>query len=118
MNFCDSQCPLPSANSSHNDGYADTAPVGSYPGGASPYGALDMAGNVWEWVNDWFDPNYYGYSPNRNPQGPASGSVHGLRGGSWGELDTQVRATWRPEFKVSPALYDVFGFRCAQSANP
>jgi eukaryotic-like serine/threonine-protein kinase len=61
----------------------DTAEVGSYPAGASPYGALDMAGNVWEWVNDWYDENYYESSPSENPQGPSSGDDRGLRGGSW-----------------------------------
>jgi formylglycine-generating enzyme required for sulfatase activity len=61
----------------------DTAQVGSYPLGASPYGALDMAGNVWEWVNDWYDSGYYSVSPYSNPQGPDSGIYRVLRGGSW-----------------------------------
>ena len=51
------------------------APVGSYLGGASPYGALDMAGNVWQWVADWHDKDYYKRSPERNPRGPDTGSA-------------------------------------------
>jgi formylglycine-generating enzyme required for sulfatase activity len=60
-----------------------TAPVGSFPGGASPYGCLDMAGNVWEWCADWFSDDYYKTAPDRNPVGPASGSFRVVRGGSW-----------------------------------
>ena len=61
----------------------DTSAVGSYPAGASPYGALDMAGNVGELVNDWYGANYYGVSPPINPPGPATGSKRVVRGGSW-----------------------------------
>ena len=56
------------------DCVGDTTPVGLYPPGASPYGALDMAGNVWEWVNDWYGSDYYGSSPYANPPGPPTGS--------------------------------------------
>ena len=52
----------------------DTTAVGSYPDGASYYGALDMAGNVMEWASDWFDGNYYSISPASNPTGPATGT--------------------------------------------
>jgi len=60
------------ANFSADTGYCvgDTAQVGSYPAGASPYGVLDMTGNVWEWVNDWYGENYYTHSPADNPPGP------------------------------------------------
>ncbi|HRQ25217.1 MAG TPA: SUMF1/EgtB/PvdO family nonheme iron enzyme, partial [Anaerolineales bacterium] len=62
-----------SALLNYNANIGDTSKVRSYESGASPYGAYDMAGNVWEWVADWYDENYYAYSPNRNPQGPSSG---------------------------------------------
>ena len=59
-----------------SDGYQETAPVGSFPEGASWVGALDMAGNVYEWTHDWYSESYYGQSPSRNPTGPASGERH------------------------------------------
>jgi len=61
----------------------DTSAAGSYPAGASSYGALDMAGNVWEWVNDWYDSSYDSCSPGSNPPGPVTGSYRVLRGGGW-----------------------------------
>ncbi len=71
-----------------NDGYIETSPVGSYPEGASPYGLLDMAGNVWEWCNDVYQSNYYAISPYKNPFGPPdTGKPDQERvnrgGGSW-----------------------------------
>ena len=66
------------------DNYENTSPVGSFPSGVSPYGAYDMAGNVWEWCNDWYGSDYYSSSPSSNPTGPSFGSHRVLRGGSLG----------------------------------
>ena len=60
-----------------------TMPVGSFPAAASPYGLVDMAGNVAEWVQDWYDPNYYRSAPLTNPSGPERGAIKSMRGGSW-----------------------------------
>jgi eukaryotic-like serine/threonine-protein kinase len=97
-------------NFNWNEG--DTTAVGSYPAGASPYGALDMAGNVWEWVNDWYDENFYASSPSTNPDGPASGQYRVLRGGSWVSYDSHVRAAYRDNYGPGNSDNDV-GFRCA-----
>jgi formylglycine-generating enzyme required for sulfatase activity len=92
----------------------ETSEVGSYPTGASPYSVMDMAGNVWEWVNDWADENYYSVSPDSNPQGPATGDYRLLRGGSWSVNDADVRSARR--FGLFPDFSDLFsGFRCVRS---
>jgi formylglycine-generating enzyme required for sulfatase activity len=90
-----------------------TTTVGSYPSGASPYGALDMAGNVWQWVADWYDKDYYQRSPARNPTGPESGQPRVLRGGSWGYNPVDLRSAYR--FYVTPGNRNLLiGFRCAR----
>jgi formylglycine-generating enzyme required for sulfatase activity len=96
-----------------DDGYRYTAPVGSYPDGASPYGALDMAGNVTEWVADWWSETYYLSSPDRNPSGPDSGESHVLRDGSWGDGAYHMRTTGRStQYRQD---WSTYGFRCAVS---
>lgn len=99
-------------NYAHCSGNA--ASVGSYPAGASPYGALDMAGNVSEWVSDWYQVNYYASVPAGNPTGPSVGQGPVLRGGSWSGNPVMVRAATRSW--NSPRLRVVgLGFRCARS---
>jgi len=100
------------ANYDQRDG--DTSAVGSYESGKSPYGAYDMAGNVWEWVEDWYGESYYRESPVSNPNGPTSGVMRVLRGGAWFTKDFYVRSTFR--YAYDPSLSDVLnGFRCARS---
>ena len=83
LNYCDAKCEFGYADEMVDDGYADTAPVGRFPAGASWCGVQDLAGNVREWVADW----YGDYSPRRqvNPTGPSSGTGRVLRGGAWRE---------------------------------
>lgn len=73
----------------------DIMPVGSFPEGASPYGALDMAGNAWEWVADWYAAHYYPDSPQSNPTGPDEGSYRVCRGGGWIDFKGGVRVVQR-----------------------
>ncbi|MBI4725791.1 formylglycine-generating enzyme family protein [candidate division TA06 bacterium] len=98
-----------------SDGYEYTSPVGSFSSGVSPYGAYDMAGNVWEWCSDWYGENYYGSSPSNNPTGPSSGDSRVLRGGSFGSYanDSVCRVAARiynlPDYRTN-----YYGFRIAQ----
>ena len=93
-----------------------TVPVGSRPAGASPYGVLDMAGNVWEWVADWYDPAGYDPAPVENPQGPEAGIRKVFRGGSWGYPPAFTRATDRARNRPTYAGFGL-GFRCAAPAR-
>jgi len=98
----------------YNGNIGDTSKVGSYAAGVSPYGLYDMAGNVWEWVNDWYDEKYYQSSPSSNPLGPSTGQYRVLRGGSWSIIDDDVRASSR--YRLNPTLAGILvGFRCARS---
>lgn len=91
----------------------NTFNVGSKPKGASPYGAHDMAGNLWEWTNDWHDANYYKSSPSDNPQGPPSGLYKTARGGDFfTRRGYEARTTSR--FPYEPSDFSIaVGFRCA-----
>ncbi|HUW13468.1 MAG TPA: formylglycine-generating enzyme family protein [Anaerolineae bacterium] len=105
------------ANFRHSSGYCvgDTSEVGSYPSGASPYGVLDMAGNVWEWVADWWDNDYYGVSPHSNPTGPGSGTYRVLRGGSWSDRWNLIRVADRLHYNPDYSGHYI-GFRCVDVA--
>jgi formylglycine-generating enzyme required for sulfatase activity len=95
------------------DGYVTTAPVGSFPEGASPYGVLDMAGNAQEWTADRYESDYYGHSPGRNPQGPASGEFPVMRGGSWDSYAWYLRVAFRDYGLHLEHTHRGVGFRCA-----
>jgi formylglycine-generating enzyme required for sulfatase activity len=116
-NFCDQTCDYNWANTGYDDGNNDTAPVGSYPGGASPYGVLDMSGNVWEWVMDRYDSGYYTRSPARDPQGPSEGERRVARGGGWWDTGINLRMVMRVGYEQSAESY-ALGFRCAASVGP
>ncbi|MGC1375959.1 MAG: formylglycine-generating enzyme family protein [Anaerolineales bacterium] len=126
--------PSPNNNLANYDyGVRDTSKVGSYPAGASPFGILDMAGNVWEWVADFYDPNYYAGQASQNPTGPSVAVGQGLRrvirGGSWVDSFRDIRVSARgyasspdlsADSKSSKYLGDAndhIGFRCAANAG-
>jgi formylglycine-generating enzyme required for sulfatase activity len=90
----------------------DSSAAGSYPAGASPYGALDMAGNEFEWVNDWWQTDYYNSSPYSNPLGPATGMYRVFRGGDWTSAMGALRVADRGFYDPTEQS-DGLGFRCA-----
>lgn len=112
------------------DQFGDTSEVGRYPGDASPYAALDMGGNVEEWVADWWGENYYSQSPRDNPKGPSSGELRVFRGGSWGKI-LQIVGDTRTKVKFYSDRYQItsrlgvdakdrsqfVGFRCAANTQ-
>ncbi|MFA6317603.1 MAG: SUMF1/EgtB/PvdO family nonheme iron enzyme [Elusimicrobiota bacterium] len=97
------------------DGHVFTAPVGSFPAGASEYGVFDMAGNAAEWVADWYDPQYYRGSPRHAPKGPKTGQYRVLRGGAWILNAELCRAQSRGTLAAGVPM-DYAGIRCAASA--
>jgi len=91
-------------------------PVGSYEAGKSPFGVYDIVGNVWEWVNDWYDPRYYEKSPVKNPQGPDTGTMKIIRGAGWQNETPAVRIFTR--VNSDPKVRnESTGFRCAADAS-
>lgn len=122
LNFCDVNCPFDYRADQFDDGYARGAPVGSYPAGASPYGALDMAGNVWEWTADWYRAEAYKPTPTAAQTSQDEMKVRSIRGGSWAETTWEgialiSRASnrfWHQPERSRPDL----GFRCAVGSEP
>jgi formylglycine-generating enzyme required for sulfatase activity len=115
LNLCDESCDF-SGRYPVDDGYANIAPVGSYPNGASHVGAYDMAGNVWEWVADYYDADYYAYSPLNNPTGPTTGTSRIRRGGAYNNPAAFTRSANRKD--EDPYTHDSqLGIRCALSAD-
>ncbi len=93
-----------------------TCPIGNYPEGASPYGVLDMAGNVWDWCADWYNGNYYHTSSDHDPRGATTSSMRVLRGGAWNSADPPDVRTSRRNDEVPGYWQDYYGFRCARRA--
>ncbi len=101
-----------------NDHFTGLTPIGNFPNATSPFDLFDMAGNAWEWVADWYAPDYYAQSPQINPTGPEAGTARIVRGGSYRIFDItgldEARATHRRPLDPITILDDV-GFRCALS---
>ena len=105
------------ANMRHEvDGWKTAAPVTAFPGGVSPVGALNMAGNVWEWTQDWFGGRYYAKSPYENPKGPPRGQRRIIRGGSWRyNIPFYISSYNRSHSKVG-SRFRHLGIRCFKDA--
>lgn len=114
LNFCDANCASENANGRFNDGYRDTAPVGSYANGRSPLGLYDMTGNVMEWVADWYDSRTYQNASDTNPLGPPEGQFKSIRGGSWLSSADELTTTTRSSFDPTVSRTNL-GFRCASA---
>lgn len=114
VNFCDASCEAEQRNADFDDGFPNTAPVASFEDGRSYVGAYDMAGNVWEWVADWYAEDAYDAMDTVNPQGPEEGTDKVVRGGSW--FDTGNFTSGLIRFPSPPENADsTIGFRCAVS---
>lgn len=109
-------CSYANLGNSGCDSYSHTAPVGKFPDGASPYGILDMSGNVWEWVSDWYQKNYYENSPYQNPRGPNNGDGFIMRGGSWSSKAEWLRLSYR-SWGYADNSYWSTGFRCGSDVS-
>ncbi len=123
LNYADRNLKVDWADKAQNDGYETTAPVGNYPKGISPYGALDMAGNVWEWTsslwgNDGNKPTYgYPYNAHDGREDQSSRDLRVVRGGGWRSVSFLVRAADRLGYEPWSRL-DSYGFRVAVASAP
>jgi formylglycine-generating enzyme required for sulfatase activity len=107
LNLADKNCPGMADKTDLDDGYGRSAPVGFYR--SNPYDLFDMAGNVWEWVLDWYSPYTSGLE--HNPTGPETGEEHIARGGAWDYGEGAARSTYRHRPKHYTS--ETYGFRCA-----
>lgn len=112
VNYCDSSCQQSWNDDRYDDGSELWTISGHYPEGASWCNAYDMAGNIWEWVNDWWSEDYYSISPQDNPEGPVVGALHIARGGSWYDEWWRMDSTCRKGLTPSSARMHWVGFRC------
>jgi formylglycine-generating enzyme required for sulfatase activity len=115
LNLCDQECAF-SGRYPVNDRYADIAPVGTYPRGASHVGAYNMAGNVWEWVADYYDAAYYVYGATTNPAGPPTGTYRIRRGGAFNNPAAFTRSANRKEDLATVEDHQL-GIRCGMDAG-
>jgi len=115
LNYCDVNCELSHADDQYDDHYDKTAPIGSFPEDVSWCGALDLSGNVSEWVADW--SGSYVSKSDLNPTGPLSGTEKILRGCNWNSQPAYCRGATRP-FVSPDTRFDYLGFRCASSVSP
>ncbi|HMU30725.1 MAG: formylglycine-generating enzyme family protein [Nitrospira sp.] len=107
------------ANAGHTKwhGYDTLTNVGQFELGKTPNGVYDLAGNLWEWVADWYDATYYQFSQRENPSGPSAGPLRALRGGAWNNDAKTIRSANRAGYAPDARRNDV-GFRCAKDAPP
>jgi hypothetical protein len=96
--------------SSYDDGYAELAPVASFPPNA--YGLFDMAGSAYEWVSDFYQKDYYAVGPAVDPEGPLKSEGRVVRGGGWGYSPSHLRASFRGVFEAEGFWTATVGFRC------
>jgi formylglycine-generating enzyme len=99
------------------DGRTTFVEVTALPEGQSPDGLFNLSGNVREWVQDWYDPEYYSIAPNKNPKGPETGILKVIRGGSWKSFDMDLRTASRGKGGFALKTHGI-GFRCARDIGP